>query len=258
MKTYYYYRSFRKTIIQFLELFSEIKIGRYNQDGVLLKTVLVPVKFSPKSKAFMFVRENERDEEMLPMISVDIQSIDFDASRMGNRHESILVTKNTDTSISQYYKNAVPYNLTFNVRLWTLHMVDVDQIYEQILPYFAPYVFMRINIPEVDTSVEVKVVLQSCSPEMTDDVSQEDARVIRWSTTFVAQTWLFKPIADVDIIKKIYINHYTNDEEFANRDTTTSFISGGANSAVESQVFTGIGYDESAKILYDYEILGNN
>lgn len=258
MENYYYYKSFRKTIIQFLELFNSIKIGRYKQDGTLIKLFTVPVRFSPKTKAYMYVRENSRNEEMLPMISIDLQSIDFDPNRLGNRHESVLVTKGTDSLITQYYKNAVPYNITFNVRIWTLNMVDVDQIYEQVLPYFAPYVFMRVNIPEVDTTVEVKVVLQSCSPEMTEDASEEEARVIRWSTIFVANTWLFKPITDVDIIKKIFINYYTEDDEFANRDTTSTFTSGASGSSVESQAFTGIGFDSDAAIIYEYERFGNN
>lgn len=218
----------------------------------------VPVRFSPKSKAYMYVKENGRNEEMLPMISIDLQSIDFDATRLGNRHESVLVTKGTDNLVTQYYKNAVPYNLAFNLRIWTLNMVDIDQIYEQILPYFAPFVFMKVHIPEVDTTVEVKVVLQSCSPEMSEDASEEEARVIRWSTMFVAQTWLFKPITNVDIIKKIFTNYYTEGNEFANRDTTSIFTSGASGSSVESQVFTGLGYDSDAAIIYEYERFGNN
>jgi len=243
----------------FLELFNSIQIGRYKQDGTLLKTFTVPVRFSPKSKAYLYVKENSRNEEMLPMISVDLQSIDFDSTRMGNRHESVLVSKgDTSNLTSTYYKNAVPYNLTFNARIWTLNMVDVDQIYEQILPYFAPYVFMRVNIPEVDTTVEVKVVLQNCSPEMSEDVAEEEARVIRWSTTFVAQTWLFKPITNVDIIKQIFINYYTDDTEFVDRSLTSTFTSGASGSSVESQAFTGIGFDSDAAIIYEYERFGNN
>lgn len=238
-------------------MFSDVKIGRYDSDGTLLRNIEVPIKFSPKSKMYMYAKENSRNEEMLPIMSVDIQSIDFDATRMGNRHEEILVTKgNEGNLVSQYYKNAVPYNVTFNLRIWTLHMVDIDQIYEQILPYFAPYVFMRIYIPEVDTRVEVKVVLESCSPEMTEDVSEEEARVIRWSTIFVANTWLFKPIEDVDIIRRIYANYYTNYDEFMARDTTSTFTSGASATSVETDVLTGIGFDEDAQILYNYERFG--
>ncbi len=263
MQDYYYYRVFRKTIIQFLNLFSDIKIGRYNTSGTLLKNVTVPIKFSPKSKAYLYIKENSRNEEMLPMISVDLQSIDFDSARMGNRHENVLVSKNTGTLTSQLYKNAVPYNLTFNLRIWALHIVDIDQIYEQILPYFAPYAFMRIYIPEVDTTVEVKVILQSCSPEMTDDVSEEEARVIRWSTIFVANTWLFKPIKDSKLIEQIYLNYYTNGTEFANRDTSSEFSSAAysshtASGSVETDVLTGLGYDADAELLYTYERFGNN
>lgn len=251
MKNYYYYKVFRKTIIQFLELFDDIKIARYNTSGEVLKYVTVPIKFSPKTKAYMYIRDSGRNEEMLPMISVDLQSIDFDSTRMGNRHQDIKIVKNIDTLIQQQYKNCVPYNLTFNLRIWALHMVDIDQIYENILPYFAPYVFMRIYIPELDTNVEVKVILQSCSPEMTDDVSEEEARVLRWGTTFVAQTWLFKPVKDAKIIEKMFLNFGTPDFTLGEFPSAANGLSGGFAGKADSLV--ALGYDEDAKILYDYE-----
>ena len=272
MPDYYYFKIFRKTIIQFLEMFSDIKIGRYNTTGTLLKTVTVPIRFSPKTKAYLWVKENSRNEEMLPMISVDLQSIDFDPSRMGNRHESIEVSKDVEALLGQYYKTPVPYNLTFNLRIWALHMVDIDQIYEQILPFFAPYVFIRINIPDVDTTIECKVVLQSCSPEMTDDVSEEEARVVRWSSIFVAQTWLFKPILNpyaggfldgttgdlagrsgYPLKQKIFTNYYTNEDSFDERDTTSTWTSAAPSGAVQAESLMGIGYDADAALLYEYE-----
>ena len=48
MKNYYYYQAFRKTTVQFLDLFNDIKIRRYDRGGNFVKYVEVPVKYSDK------------------------------------------------------------------------------------------------------------------------------------------------------------------------------------------------------------------
>ena len=255
MAGYYYYKVLRKTIIQFLNLFSNVNIGRYDQTGTLLRNIKVPLVFSPRSKAYLWVRENSRNEEMLPMLSVEIQSIDFDVTRMGNKHKEITVTPSVSGGNTALYKNVIPYNITFNLRMWCLHMVDVDQIYEQILPFFSPHVFTRIYIPEVDTNIEVKVILQSCSPEMSEDASEEEARVIRWSTMFTVQTWLFKPLTQTGVIDTIFANLYSTEQSWASRTTTAPYVTAGGTYD-ESIDIRGLGYDEDAKILSDYEIFG--
>jgi len=265
MKTYYYYKVIRKTIIQFCDQFNEIYVGRYNSNGVLLKTVLVPVRFGPKAKQYLWYKEHGRNEEMLPIISVDIQAIDFDPNRLGNSTQEVIVSKDMTNLLGSYYRVPAPYNITFNVRVWALHMVDIDQIFEQILPYFAPYTFMRINIPEVDTTIEIKVILSSCSPEMTDDVGEEEARVLRWSILFTVQAWLFKPIsaagASKALVEKIFLNQYVDPAAWASRDTTSMYTSAaqypGQNWG-ESIFMEGLGYDDDARLLYNYEIFSGN
>lgn len=266
MKQYFFYKTFRKTIIQFLDIFNDIYIARYDIDGNVLRQVNVPIKFGPKSKAYMFIRNQQKTEEMLPMITVELQGISYDPNRMGARHENITISKSMPELSVDYYKNAVPYNLEFNMTMWALHMVDIDQMYEQILPYFAPHVFMRIDIPELDTKVEVKVILESCTPEMTEDADEEEARVLKWSSTFTAQTWLFKPIDDSKLIDKIYTNYYIDTETWSSRNTSSTVVSSGELKGgletvpkpegipAESTAIIGLGYDEDAAILSRYEV----
>lgn len=191
MENYYFFKCIRKTIIQFLDMFNDINIERYDVNGVVKGKYRVPIRYGPKSKAYLFVREGGRNEEMLPMISVYLTGIDFDPARLTNKYQEILVNDTKTSGI--YAKNAMPYNIGFTVNIWALHMVDIDQIYEQILPYFGPHAFIRVKIPEMDMTYDVKVILNGCSPVMTDDTSEEEARVIKWDTNFTCQTWLFKP-----------------------------------------------------------------
>lgn len=187
-----FYNCIRRTTIMFLDMFKDIRINRYDVNGTIKGQYLVPLRYGPKSKAYLWVKDHGRNEEMLPMLSVYITSIEFDPNRLTNKYQDILVNTNNQTMKGVFAKNAVPYNISFTLNLWTLHMVDVDQIMEHILPYFQPHAFIRVRIPEVDVIFDVKVICNGCSPVMTDDVGEEEARVIKWDINFTVQAWLMK------------------------------------------------------------------
>ena len=255
-RQYYYYKILRKTIIGFLDIFNDIQIARYDINGTILKYVTVPIRFGPKTKAYMFYKDQGRNEEMLPMISVIMSGIDFDVNRMTNRHQDIKISTSDATNTALLTKNMVPYNFGFNLTIWALHMVDIDQIYEQILPYFTPHAFITILIPELDMSLEIKVVLNNCSPVMTDDTSEEEARVVKWDTAFTCQGYLFTPTTDVGIVGKENIRFFATDEGWANRNTETTITSGGGP-ASEVMYLEGTEIDEDAVKLFNYEIFEN-
>lgn len=191
MDNYFFYKCIRRTVIQFLDCFNNISIERYDVNGNIKGKYQVPIRYGPKSKAYQFIRECGRNEEMLPFISIYSTGIDFDSTRLTNKFQDIVISEAGGEAV--FAKNAMPYNIGFTLNIWALHMVDIDQIYEQILPYFGPHAFIRVKIPEMDVSYDVKVVLNGCSPVMTDDVGEEEARVLKWDTTFTVQTYLFKP-----------------------------------------------------------------
>jgi len=283
METYYFYKSIRKTIIQFLDIFNSINIERYDVSGNVKGRYLVPIRYGPKSKTYLWIKDHDRDEEMLPMISVYISGIDFDPTRLTNKFQEIKVSDTQTTGT--FAKNAIPYNIAFTVNIWALHMVDIDQIYEQILPFFAPHAFIRVRIPELDLIYDAKVILNGCSPIMTDDIGEEEARVIKWDTTFSVQTWLFKPASTHPLIGniggisgtsgfswtsgmgttgfgdsgssgKIVNRYYTDLDTFHDRDNPEKEIFADDRPA-EVYAFRPLGVDEDAKIILDYEIFAN-
>lgn len=243
-RDYFFFKVFRRTIIQFLDMFTDINIERYDVNGNVKGQYLVPLRYSPKTKAYMWVKDQSRTEEMLPMISVYITGIDFDPTRLTNKHQDIIIGNDGTNGI--FARNAIPYNITFTVNMWVLHMVDVDQIYEQMLPYFTPHAFIRVNIPEISLDYDVKVILNGCSPVMTEDIGEEEQRVIQWDTIFVVQAWLFKPLLgfgpgyDTGMVNKVIGNLYMDGKSFNERDTTSEFLSAGQPGVAESIYLEGI------------------
>uniref|UniRef100_A0A6M3K7I9 Putative tail sheath stabilizer n=1 Tax=viral metagenome TaxID=1070528 RepID=A0A6M3K7I9_9ZZZZ len=255
MKTFYYYKALRRTIIQLLDVFNDIQISRYDTNGVITDTFKVPLKFAPKMTAWTWLYE-KKDDEMLPIMSMQLNSVEFSPDRLGNRLKRIITSRNIDDGTIEKFLNPIPYNFGFQLSIWSLHMVDVDQILEQILPYFAPYIIMRINITELDATFDVKVIFNGCSPDITNEYTDEERRVLMWNLDFMVHGYLFQPSSDSALIKKIITNYYTNEDSFNDRSTESTFTSAASGESV-STIHTGLGYDADSEILYSYERFGD-
>ena len=228
MKDYFFFNVFRKTLIQFLDAFNDIKIARYTPDGrAIEKYVEVPIKLSVKEKVWYWLNQR-KDDEMLPMITAWISSIDWAAERQVNDKFEICKGVNTETGEAQTFLHPIPYNLTVTMNIWTLHMVDIDQIMEQILPFFAPHIYIRVHLEELGIDFDVKVLFRSATPELSHEMSDEDYRVINYTLDFELQTWFFKPVESSKLIDTIYASMFTNPEQFENyvSDTNSTFTSG--------------------------------
>ena len=254
MKGYYYYEVIRKLIIQFMDAFNDIEIKRLSPDGSCIeKLIHVPIKLSVKEKFWYWLQER-KDDEVLPMITVWLTTIDFDAGRQVNSFFEMC--KSTDPSKGTYetFLSPAPYNFTFTMNIWSLYLSDIDQILEQILPFFTPEIFIRLRIDELDIEFDVKVIFQSCTPEVSHDMSDEDYRVINYTLDFVAQAWLFKPATGGDdLIKCIYTKYSLTPEALAESLTTTTTTS--AASGGITNILCGC-YDEDGELIWKWEELG--
>lgn len=253
-RTFYYYNVIRKTIIQFLDIFNDIQVARYDASGNILKYVEVPLKHWAKEKAWYWLFER-KDDEMLPMMSASMLSIEYDNQRQTNPWQTITCETDLSSAERSELLNPRPYNIGYSLTLWTKYMVDVDQILEQILPYFQPHVFVKIYIEEIGVTFDAKVIFQAATPEILAEMVDDSYRVVKWNLDFQIQTYLFLPININDAIaKKIFINEYLDDSSWAARDTSNMFTS--AASGGQSKIIKGIYpyYDDEGEKLYEYEI----
>lgn len=225
MKNYFFFNVFRNTIVQFLDAFNDIQIARYTPQGTAIdKLVKVPIKLSVKEKVYYWLNER-KDDEMLPMITTWVASIDWASDRAVNSNFEICKGASTDTLQMQKYLHPIPYNLTMTMNIWTLHMVDIDQIMEQILPFFAPHIYIRVGIEELGIEFDVKTILRSATPEVSHEMADDEYRVINYSLDFELQTWFFRPATADGIIGEIIANFYTEKGAFCGVDTTSTLTS---------------------------------
>jgi len=237
MKNYYYYSAIRKTIVQFVDVFNDIRIERKDRYGVTTGYKKVPIKFGTKEKTWYWLNQ-KKDEEMLPMISVILSSVEYAPDRQTNNNKNVGKSSNINTGEILRFLNPVPYNFGFTLSIWSLHMIDVDQILEQILPYFSPTIFIKVDIPELSANFDFKVIFSGCSPDVTESMQDDEIRVLKWNLEFTVQGYLFKPVSDAKIIKKIINKFYTDQYSWSKRFMETEYTSG-AGFEAESMYIKG-------------------
>lgn len=228
---HYFYNVMRKTIVQFLDVFNDLVIARYNQDtGAVIKYVKVPLKFAPKTKQWYWTELQEagdRRDQVFPMMAANLEQVEFAVERQVNRNAKVQAV-NDGTNSQQFY-NPVPYDFSFSVQIAAEYMVDITQIVEQIFPFFMPETYIRITIPELNITglggeteagsdkLELKVVYEGSQKDATVDLDEAAFRVLLWTLNFKVQGYLFSPLFDTKPIHKVIQNYYLTEDTWALR-----------------------------------------
>lgn len=206
MDTFFHYHTLRKTTIQFLNIFNNIKIAKYNTDGSIREFVKVPLKYAPKEKFYYWLFQRKH-EVKLPMMSAYIVSIMPAINERGtNKNMKVLSCDRT-----KYHKTLVPYTVEYELSISALFHNEIDQIFEQIIPYFTPYVMTRVTLPEIDNHFDCKVILESISPDMETEIPEDDYRNINWKLNFTVHTFALQPISAGKYIEEIFLEMRNND-----------------------------------------------
>jgi hypothetical protein len=260
-----YLKSIRNTLLQFLDVFNNITVNKYNKAGVLQKTVTVPVKMANKERSYIYIKDNKVGVAS-PMIAVELQAIMYSSDKTTGKEVQIVFDKNLANKSYSYYFNPAPYQFDIAVHIIGRYVVEVDQILEQILCVFNPFIQTRIKVSDYsDQTFDIKIIFTGATPTFGPEFSEVEYRLASWTLNFSIHTVMFKPAVFVDpnsgggLISSV-INRYWFGENVDYMDTAiasgdvssdTPSLTGGYTS---STITSGLGYDESAELLYSYQI----
>jgi hypothetical protein len=266
----FYYQAMRKTIVQFLDLFDGIVIGRYDtESGILLKYVNVPFKFAPKMKHWYWSEKIDRDtgrrvrDKVLPMIACNMTNVEHASDRKVNARYRARTRTKENNNIERFF-NPVPYNYTFDVQIAAEYMIDIIQIMERILPFFDSHLFIRLVIPELDIvpddikdgahPLDIKVIYEGSSIDDTIQFDETDHRVLIRTLNFKVEGYLFKPKYTYPIIRRTFEEFKTsiNDDAFLTL-TTYGLSAEKYPLSVSGEDMEDARYDDDIKLLYKYE-----
>jgi hypothetical protein len=227
MFEYFYHEILRRTIVSFGTLFNNINIKHTNDSDNTVSVMKVPLAYSPTQKFLARLEQvpdlNKPVQMSLPRMSFEFLGLTYDTSRKVTTTQTFLSGLSTDKTQPRKTYMPVPYNMSFELSIYTKLNDDMLQIVEQILPYFQPAYTLTVDL--VDTIGEkrdVPIVFEGIEmrDEYEGDFSQR--RALIYTLRFVAKTYLFGPVSDVskDIIKKASIGFSAGDSRGSTRDLT--------------------------------------
>ena len=222
---HFYHKQIRNTVIAFGTIFNNINIKRLDSSGNPLQNIKVPLSYSPKEKFIARLDQNTdlRGDDSsvaitLPRLAFDITGYSYDPSRKLNKNQKLgVVTTNADTTKLNTQYMPVPYDVSFELNAFTATSDDGLQIIEQILPYFQPdyTVTMIQDSTYMDTKRDIPFILESVDYEDSYTGSLTSLRRIIYSLKFTAKIYLYGPISQSAVIKKVSADLYTNTSDKA-------------------------------------------
>ena len=262
---HFYHKQIRNTVIAFGTIFNNINIKRLDSSGNPLQNIRVPLSYSPKEK---FIARLDQQSDLtgsdssvaitLPRMAFDITGYSYDPSRKLNKNQKLgVVTTNADTTKLNTQFMPVPYDVSFELNAFTATSDDGLQILEQILPYFQPdyTVTMIQDSTYMDTKRDIPFILESVDYEDSYTGSLTTLRRIIYSLKFTAKIYLYGPISQSAVIKKVSADLYTNTSDKAPSRSERVTVTPNPTSADKDDDYTytttldffddGLNYDEA-------------
>jgi len=214
---YFYNESMRRMTIAFGQLFNKIQVRRKDSSNNVVQSIAVPLAYAPKEKFLTRLDQqpNLDEREMaitLPRMSFEISTIAYDPSRKLNRVQKFKSVKTgAEGKILDYNYMPVPYNISYNLNIYTATAESGLQIVEQILPFFQPDYTVTVNaIPELNIKRDVPIVLNNVTYDDSYNGDYTTRRAVIYTLGFTAKTYLFGPAQTQKVIKQTQSDLYTD------------------------------------------------
>ena len=244
---YSYHRIIRKVTVAFGNLFNEITLSRYDQNGQETENFLVPIVYGGKEK---YVHRLEGDPNLdkkvqvtLPIISFELLGMTYDASRKLNTNNKITAKTCDGANLAVY--NPVPIDFEFSMFIYVRNIEDGAQIIEKIAPFFGPDQTVNINlIPEMGITKQFPIILK----DMSQDIDYEGdynskVRTVIWNLNFTVKGYLYGAVSEPKIIRSAFVNIF--DDISMNNDVVNVLMKTGGNGdyKLDERVYQGFSYE---------------
>lgn len=226
--TYYYHEIIRKTIVAFGTIFNDIHVRKEGIDSPVItgpdktdsgsQTVIsdlkVPLAYAPQAKFLARLEQQARLDKpvaiTLPRMSFEMTGISYDSSRKSSTTKTFIAGDGENT---KKVFLPVPYNLTFELSIYSKLNEDALQIIEQILPYFQPSFRVTVDLlSSIGEKRDIPISLDGINIQDEYEGNFQERRALIYTLTFTASTYLFGPIADGSdgLIRKVQVDYHSN------------------------------------------------
>jgi len=234
MFEYFYHEILRRTIISFGSLFNGIDIKHLDSSGDVDEVIKVPLAYGPTQKFLARLEQsadlNKPTSITLPRMSFEFTGLQYDGTRKVTTTQTFKSQSvGIATAIRKTYM-PVPYNMSFELSIFTKLNDDMLQIVEQILPYFQPAYTLSVNLLDtIGEKRDIPVVIENISMQDDYEGNFSTRRSLLYTIRFTAKTYLFGPVGDTtkasrDLIKKVRVGYVQDDTSTPTRDLTYTVI----------------------------------
>ena len=207
---YFYNEGLRRLTIAFGQIFNNIVVQTTSSTGAVTKRMRVPLAYAPKEKFLARLEQqpsldNREFAITLPRIGFEISGLGYDSSRKLNKVNKFRQVKTGEEGKTLNYQyTPVPYNISYNLYCFTATAENGLQIVEQIVPFFQPDYTVTINmIPDLNIKRDVPIILNSVNYQDSYDGAFTQRRAVIYTLNFTAKTYLFGPISNQKVVKKV-------------------------------------------------------
>jgi hypothetical protein len=188
-------------VTSFADIFNEMSVINYDKDGKAIGWKPVPVTLAPKEKVVSELMADpstpdKNPPNYLPRMSITWNGISRNQERQRGQLEKRRVLVDYESQEDPYIimdMQTVPYDLNIELTLWTKYMSDMAQLLENILPFFNPEAPVSLYERGVGSERQVKVVLESVTPNFVVELSDPDRRVLQCNLGFRMECNFYKP-----------------------------------------------------------------
>ena len=212
--TYTYHEIIRKTVVGFGTLFNNIEIRKFDANDKVERITKIPIAYAGRQKFLARLEQNpelnKKFEIGIPRMSFEMTGISYDPTRKASPIQLYKKTTSGSQSVKTQYL-PVPYNLEFELYIFSKVNEDALQIVEQILPYFQPSFNITVDIiPDMDEKKDVPIVLNSITVDDEYEGDFETRRALTYTLAFTAKTYIYGPVNQDNgsVIKKAIVDTY--------------------------------------------------
>lgn len=142
-------------------------------------------------------------------MSYELIAMNYAADRKQVTTQKLFNRTASTGAYSEY--QSVPYDLNFEMTLYSRNIDDANQIMEQILPYFTPdLVFTYDLVPHMSIKRDIAVVLDSVNQSYEYEGGFDSVRFVYTTFTFTMRAEFWGPVTNPKIIRKVITNIFND------------------------------------------------
>ena len=172
-------------------MFNDIYIRHTKSDGSILDETKVGLSYGPMQKFLAKIQEQEQLTKSiaitLPRMSFEMSGIQYDPTRKTGVTQTFEAVDKNNGKMKKVFM-PVPYNLSFELNIFSKLNDDALQIIEQVLPFFQPSFNLTVDlVSSIGEKRDIPIVLDSVNFQDDYEGTFQTRRALIYTLRFSAK-----------------------------------------------------------------------